>query len=400
MKSFNRSNIILLVVAIISLLLGNFLYLGQYFNLRRIEANKIYQNPNIGNTITNNTMPVDYEVKTISSGFTVPWSISFTSESRMIVTERTGRVRVIVDGVLDPKPLHVFDDVISNQEEGLMGMAVDPDYIKNKYLYFMYAYKINSELKIKVVRLADAGNILEAQVILLDGLKATENHAGGRIAFGPDKKLYITTGDAIDLDLPMDLNSLNGKLLRMNNDGTVPADNPFPNSLVWSYGHRNSQGIAWDSRNGNLLSTEHGPSIFDGPTGGDELNQIIKGGNYGWPKVSHGRKLEGSKQELIQFTPAIAPSGIVFYTGNQFPQFQNTFLFTALAGKGLFQVVTNNSNPTTYINYQKLAKVDIGRIRDIAQSPEGKLYFVSSNTDNWGKAKEGEDKIYQLIPKK
>jgi aldose sugar dehydrogenase len=387
-----KFNLPIVATIIVSLLIGSALYLLQTFNEISISNEKSIS------VATPNAVP--FELKAVAEGLIVPWSVGFTSENRLLVTERPGRLRVILDGKLQEKPLHVFDEVSASDEEGLMGIAVDPDYSKNKYLFFMYAYKVDSKLKIKVIRMADAGDSLVAPVTLLDGIECTQNHAGGRLAFGPDKKLYITTGDATNTALPQDLNSPNGKVLRMNNDGSTPSDNPFPNSLVWSYGHRNSQGLAWDTRSGALLSTEHGPSIFDGPTGGDEFNEIKKGADYGWPQVSHGRVKKGAEQELLQFTPALAPGGMTFYTGKDFPQLKDTFLFAGLAGQGIFQVKTTPSIPTKYTNYQKLSGIDVGRIRDIVQSPDGNLYLLTSNTDYRGTPKPGDDKVFKLVPKK
>jgi aldose sugar dehydrogenase len=398
MSKIKFFNVRIVLTALLFTFFGSALYLLQVFNVKDLDGNQLFSNNKVKNL--EQVKSVDYEVKAVAEGLIVPWSIAFSSESRMIVTERPGRVRLVIDGKLQEKPLHVFDEVASQDEEGLMGVTIDPDYAKNKYLFFMYAYRKDNELKIKVVRMADTGESLVAPVTLIDNIACTQNHAGGRLAFGPDKKLYITTGDATNQALPLDLNSPNGKVLRMNNDGTIPNDNPFPNSLVWSYGHRNSQGLAWDTRNGALLSTEHGPSIFDGPTGGDELNEIKKGANYGWPTVSHGRKLAGAEQELIQFTPAVAPGGMLFYTGNEFPQFKNSILFAGLATRGIYQVNTTTTLPVQYINYQKIPNIDVGRIRDVVQSPDGKLYFLSSNTDYRGTPKPGDDKLYQLVPKK
>jgi aldose sugar dehydrogenase len=402
MSKIKKSQIAVIVtILIISTLTGTVLYLLQSFNQIAIpEKNTLSSDTSLKNSNTPNTnaTPVAYEIKPVAQGLVVPWSVGFTSENRMLVTERPGRLRVVLDGKLQDKPLHIFEEVTSESEEGLMGVAVDPDYSTNRYLFFMYAYKKDVALKIKIVRFADTGDSLVDGVTLLDNIDCTQNHAGGRLAFGPDKKLYITTGDATNSALPQDLSSLNGKLLRMNNDGSAPNDNPFPNSLVWSYGHRNSQGIAWD-KDGVLLSTEHGPSIFDGPAGGDEVNQINKGANYGWPMVSHGRKIDGSENELILMTPATAPGGMVYYAGNEFPQLKYSFIFAGLAGRALYQIKTDGQKTVQNVNYQKLEGIDAGRIRDVVQSPEGKLYFLTSNRDYRGTPKPGDDKIYQLVPK-
>jgi aldose sugar dehydrogenase len=381
------------VFGLLSLGVGIVLYFLQVFNSVAVPAGVLVSDSKLSNSAEIN--PVEFDVVPLVEGLQVPWSIAFTSPDRMIVTERPGRVRIVVSGKLQEAPLHTFDEVQSSGEEGLMGVAIDPDYSKNRFLYFAYAYGASDNLRVKVVRLTDTGSTLVGGVTLIENIPASTRHSGGRIAFGPDKKLYITTGDATNKALPQDLNSLGGKLLRMNSDGTIPLDNPYPNSFVYSYGHRNSQGIAWDYRTGALLSTEHGPSIVDGPAGGDEFNEIKKGANYGWPAVSHGRVLKGAENELLLFTPANAPSGMVFYTGTELPQFTNTFLFAGLLA-GVIQVRTSTDLPVKYINYQKLAGVDVGRVRDITQGPDGKIYIASSNTDGRGTVRPGDDKIYVL----
>lgn len=341
----------------------------------------------------------DFELVSIAENLEVPWGAVFTSAERLLVTERPGRVLAIENGVKKNEPLHIFESVSSNSEEGLMGITLDPHYNENKYIYFAYAYQAGAKQQVRVVRLTDEGGSLTNEQIIIDGIPAAQYHAGTRIAFGPDQKLYITTGDATDKSTPQNLESLGGKLLRLNADGTIPEDNPFEGKPVFSYGHRNSQGIAWDARTGELYATEHGPSVFDGPAGGDEVNHIMPGSNYGWPMVSHKEKYKDTEEPLIVFTPAVAPAGMLFYTGRELPQFTDTFLFAGLKGEGLYQVIIEKNDPDKVDEYQKIKGIEIGRIRDVFQGPDGSLYIMTSNRDGRGKPAEGDDKIYRLQAK-
>ena len=224
-------------------------------------------------------------------------------------------------------------------------------------------------------------------------------HAGCRLRFGPDDKLYISTGDATNKESAQDLNSLAGKILRINADGSIPADNPFFNSVIFSYGHRNPQGFDWHPESGVLVATEHGPSGNDGPRGGDEVNIIKAGNNYGWPIVSHEKSQEGLIDPVILFTPAEAPGSGMFYRGSVFPQFTNTFLFGVLRGEGIIQVVFDDNAAGKVVSYQKLPDINVGRVRDLVEAPDGTIYFSTSNTDGRGQVYEGDDHIYRLIPK-
>ncbi|MFW5720492.1 MAG: PQQ-dependent sugar dehydrogenase [Candidatus Dojkabacteria bacterium] len=200
----------------------------------------------VGNEVvsgTNNTY-AQFSVEPVVEGLKVPWDIVFTSPERMLITERTGAIRQVVQGELREAPLIVFQEVRGTGEEGLMGMALDPEYDTNKFIYISYAYPDNNSYTVRVSRLIDNGNNLREEV-LIDGIPAARNHAGSRIAFGPDNKLYITTGDALNAELAQDRESLAGKILRLNPDGSVPEDNPFPGSPVYSLGHRNPQGLDW-----------------------------------------------------------------------------------------------------------------------------------------------------------
>ena len=339
-----------------------------------------------------------WRIEEVVSGLEVPWSIVWTSPERILVAERPGRIRVVENENLLPDPLHVFDDVSSNAEEGLMGLAIDPAYASNRLLYVSYAYRVGSEYAVRVVRFRDEGDSLSDETVLLDDIPAARFHAGARLKFGPDDKLYLTTGDATDADIAQDLESLGGKILRMNPDGTIPDDNPFPNSYVWSYGHRNAQGIDWHPISLELYSTEHGPSLFDGPAGGDEVNHIRPGENYGWPLVSHKESIEGARDPLLVFTPAEAPASGVFYASANIVQWEHDFFFGALRGEGIIRVRLSPADPRQVAEYEKLDIGDLGRIRDVALGPDGHLYFSTSNTDGRGTADPRDDRIFRILP--
>ena len=318
----------------------------------------------------------------------------------MLVTERNGRIRIINNGTLEANPLKSFDDVSSRGEEGLMGLTLDPNYENNKFIYVSYAYDSGDELEVKVIRYKDNGYELTDEKILMNNIPAERYHAGCRLRFGPDGKLYITTGDAGERELAQDVKNLYGKILRVNSDGSIPEDNPYPGNPVWSYGHRNPQGIDWYPGTDILYSTEHGPSGFDGPGGGDEVNVIVKGGNYGWPVVSHKESEEGMISPLLIFTPAVAPASGMFYDSDVIPEFKNNFFFGCLRGNTIYRIIPEESDPSRMKSFEKINGIDftkIGRIRDVAQGPDGAIYFSSSNKDGRGDVRNGDDKIYRIV---
>ncbi|MBS1494222.1 MAG: PQQ-dependent sugar dehydrogenase [Bacteroidetes bacterium] len=346
-----------------------------------------------------NKEAVDYTIETFAENLTVPWSIAWTDKDRMLVNERSGKIRIIQNGKLQDAPLLEVKDVSSNAEEGLMGLAIDPNYSSNKFIYISYAYGGSDKLSVKVVRYKDDGNSVSDEKILIDKIQGTHLHAGCRIKFGPDGKLYITTGDATDRQIAQDLKNMGGKILRLNSDGTIPADNPFPNSPIWTYGHRNPQGIDWYPGTSIMWETEHGPSGFDGPGGGDEVNVIVKGSNYGWPVVSHDGHKDGMVAPVLVYTPAEAPASGMFYKSGIITQFKNNFFFGCLRGRGIIRVIVDENNPEKVVSFEKMKDINIGRIREIAEGPDGAIYFSTSNKDGRGNPASNDDRIMRIIKK-
>lgn len=341
---------------------------------------------------------LSYTLEEVARGLYIPWSIVFSSETRLLVSERNGHIRIIENGQLLKNSLAEFK-VSSSGEEGLMGLALDPDYADTKIIFACFASGEKGRLYDQVVSFRDEGDKISNQKTLINNIPAATNHAGCRLLFLPDKTLLVTTGDATDRRIAQDKSSLGGKILRLNRDGSIPTDNPFPNSPVWSYGHRNSQGLAYDASHNILWETEHGPSGFDGPGGGDEINIITKGLNYGWPLIHHKQKKSGLVSPLLEFTPAVAPSALLFYTGEALPQFKDHLLFAALKGEGIFHLTIDEKNPERISAFEKLKDINVGRVREITQAPDGSIYFATSNRDGRGKLRDGDDKIYRIVPK-
>lgn len=340
-----------------------------------------------------------WKVEIIAEGLYIPWSVVFPTVDRILVSERSGAVREIMNGELNPDPLYIFEEVVSQEEAGLMGLALHPQYDQNRFIYACYAAERGGGIIDKVVRLVDRGDSLTFDRVIMDNIPSAQYHAGCRIKFGPDDMLYITTGDALQKDLAQDINSLAGKILRVYPDGNIPSDNPFSGSPVYSLGHRNPQGIDWQPESGWMFSSEHGPSGFDGSPGGDEINLIMPGGNYGWPLVSHDDVLEGTLKPLIQFTPAEAPASALYYSSDVMPFFTGSLFFGALRGEGLIQLVFSEVNSQN-LEVERVEKIvtDAGRVRDVVAGPDGSIYFTTSNRDGRGQVRDGDDHLYRIYP--
>jgi glucose/arabinose dehydrogenase len=341
---------------------------------------------------------VQFKIEKVVGGLEVPWSIVWAPDGRMIFTERPGRVRVFEKGALNPKPLFVVPDVEMSGESGLMSVALHPQFSSNHFLYLSYAYSTGG-VRVRVVRYREAPEGLVDRKVIVEDLPAAQYHAGCRIRFGPDGKLYVTTGDATQRQLAQKLDSLAGKTLRLNDDGSVPQDNPFLGQQgvrpeIWSVGHRNAQGMDWQPGSNLMFQTEHGPSGFDGPGGGDEVNIVEKGKNYGWPIIHHTQTREGLESPLLEYTPACAPASGMFYRGSALPKFKGNFFFGCLRGERLIRVELDGRKVLAQEDIVK----DYGRIRDVAEGPDGYLYFSTSNRDGRGKPAEDDDRIMRLVP--
>ena len=319
----------------------------------------------------------EMSIDIIVDGLNNPWEMVFASNGDIYFSERDGRIWKIED-FGEAKVIQTFPKS-GAIEGGTLGLALHPNFEQNQKIYI---YQTNLELeffKNKVYSFTVNGDELKDKEIVIDEIPGAPWHDGGRIAFGPDEKLYITTGDAINPGWSQDLSSLAGKILRINPDGTIPDDNPFDSSSIFSYGHRNPQGIAW-SNDGLLVSSEHGPSGEMG-YGHDEINVIVKGGNYGWPKVV-GDSFEGSFVNPIIHSgqSTWAPSGMVFFDSGMIPSLDGKFLVGALRGQHL--MVLDIAKDGSLISAEKMFEGDFGRIRTAQISPDGVLYLLTANGDN------------------
>jgi aldose sugar dehydrogenase len=344
---------------------------------------------------------VAFRVETVVSGLQVPWSIVWSPDGRMFFTERSGRVRVFANGRLQSEPLFVVPDVEQSGESGLMSLALHPEFASNHFLYLAYSYKSDGDL-VRVVRYREGTGGLTEPKVIIENIPAAQFHAGCRIGFGPDGKLYVTTGDATERSLAQRLDSLAGKTLRLNDDGSVPQDNPFVGQAnakpeIWSLGHRNAQGMDWQPGSGLMFQTEHGPSGFDGPGGGDEVNIVERGKNYGWPLIHHRETRAGLESPLLEYTPAVAPASGMFYDGSVFPQFRGNFFFGCLRGERIIRVVLDGRR---VVSQENLLEGKYGRIREVAEGPDGAVYFSTSNRDGRGKPAQDDDRIIRLVPAK
>ena len=315
--------------------------------------------------------------KVLASNLNYPWEILWGPDNFIWMTERGGRISRVNPANGQVSTVFTVPDVQSNGEGGLLGMVLHPSFSSNSFLYIIYNYN-NNGYKEKLVRYTYNGTTLTNPTILLDNIAASSIHNGSRLLI-TDNKLFITTGDASNQSLPQISSSLNGKVLRLNLDGSIPADNPSPNNATWSLGHRNAQGLVLVGS--KLFSSEHGPS------NDDEINIIEKGRNYGWPTV-HGLcntieeqnfcTANNVKEPIMVWTPTIAVSGMDYYNSDAISQWKNSLLVATLKNRRLYQLKLNDAQ-TGIAETNEFFTNKYGRIRDICISPDGKVYLCTSN---------------------
>ena len=335
-------------------------------------------------------------VETIARGLQTPWAIAFAPDGRIFVSERPGFIRVIEKGALAPEPWMRLD-VIETGESGLLGLALDPAFEKNRYVYAAYTYRDGGAMKNRLVRLRDEKEKGVLDRVLIDNVAGARFHDGGRVRFGPDGKLYWTMGDAQQPNLAQDTKSLNGKILRLNTDGSFPADNPFPKSPVYSYGHRNPQGLAWEPKSGRLYATEHGPSGSPSCCH-DEVNLVEPGKNYGWPAIYGTQTRDGMVPPMLESgaNDTWAPGGAAFATQGPWA---GALLFTGLGGRALYRIVFDTKDPRKTVAFENYFKGRFGRLRDIVEGPDRALYLLTSNRDGRGRPAAEDDRVLRITLK-
>ena len=310
----------------------------------------------------------------IAENLEIPWSISKINNT-FYVTERNGSIVKVNDGQVIRESLNLIEPVLSIGEGGLLGLELHPDFENNHLAFVYHTYGTENDVKNRVVLVEKLENAWQEREVLLDNIKGARIHNGGRIKIGPDNKLYVTTGDAADTSFSQERDDLAGSILRMNLDGSIPADNPFPNSYVYTYGHRNPQGLAWDGSNNVMYASEHGPS------GRDEINIIESGENYGWPIITGDEKQEGMVSPLFHSGgDTWAPSGMVVKDG--------TLYVAGLRGNNVYAFDIEKKTVQEIYN-------GVGRIRDVHLSEDG-IYIITNNTDGRGILTPGDDKLIHL----
>ncbi len=331
-----------------------------------------------------------FRLVTIARGLTHPWSLAFLPNGDMLVTERPGRLRIIRDGKLDPTPVPGVPTVAPGGQGGLLDVALHPRFAENRLLFLSYAGAGNGGRGTEIARARlIEDRLVDLKTILVVRPKSSGGrHFGSRLIFGRDGYLYVTLGERGDAERAQNPGDLAGSVARITEHGKAPPDNPFvgrPNARpeIFTYGHRNPQGLTLHPETGRIWEAEHGPM------GGDEINILTAGANYGWPVITYGRGYDGSKigegtsrsgmaQPVRYWVPSISPSGMAFYTGADFPSWRGNLFLGALSGRALVRLVLDGGS----VVHEERLLLDLGkRIRDVRQGPDGRLYLLTDAAD-------------------
>jgi glucose/arabinose dehydrogenase len=343
------------------------------------------------------------QTKTIAANLDTPWEILWGPDNFIWFTERSGKISRVNPGTGEVSEVIQIADAREVGEGGLLGMVLDPDFSTNNYFYIAYNfYAAENNYREKIVRYTfnPANGKADNPLILINSISGANNHNGCRLIISPDKKLIFTTGDSQNTSNSQNINSLNGKTLRINLDGTIPDDNPLLGSPVWTWGHRNPQGLAYSPDGTILYSSEHGPS------NDDEINIIQKGRNYGWPRVEGFCNTSNEitfcndsnvVQPVFAWTPTLAVAGLEYYNSDLIPEWKNSLLVASLKASRITQLLLNESG-TDVLQTTDFFNGTFGRLRDICISPEGKVYIAVSNRDGRGNPKADDDKIIEISP--
>ncbi|MEM6611126.1 MAG: PQQ-dependent sugar dehydrogenase [Cyanobacteria bacterium P01_C01_bin.72] len=351
----------------------------------------------------------NFKLKTVLEGLEHPWSIAWIPDGSMLITERPGRLRIARNGVLNSQAISGVPEVLAGGQAGLMDVALHPDFSSNRLVYLTYAHGNRSANQTRIARAEFDGAALNNLEVIFEvnPVKNGRQHFGSRIVWLPDKTMLVSIGDGGNPPIQLDGNLIRrqaqnlsvplGKVIRLNDDGSIPADNPSFDSAatepaVWSYGHRNIQGLAFDSSRNRLWATEHGSK------GGDELNLLAAGKNYGWPEVTYSEEYTGGQisaersrpgmiDPKVVWTPAIAPSGLAVYTGDLFSQWQGDLFAGGLVSRDVRRLDLDEEG-----NILQEESIYIGqRVRDVRQSPSGMLYVLTDEANGQLLQIEAED---------
>ncbi len=354
--------------------------------------------PNAQETSRASATPL--RVETLVSGLDTPWDLAWGPDGAIWVTERPGTIsRVDAATGAITRVGHV--DVVEVSESGLMGIAFHPDFASQPYVYVTHSYRSGRDIRNRLVRMRFDGATLGEPQVLLDNIPGAGNHNGSRLAIGPDRFLYMTTGDAGRGARAQDLSSVAGKVLRLTLDGRPAPGNPF-GTLVYSYGHRNAQGIVFHPETRVLYVAEHGPRD------NDEVNRVEIGGNYGWPAVhgfcdgdTSGEEAFCSNNDVVgpvtAWTPTVGVSGADFYDADLIPGWKGSLLVTSLRGATLFRL-TLSADGREVVEREALFRGEYGRLRDVLVGPRGEVYLATSNRDGRGRPTSDDDRILRILP--